>query len=106
MSLDTNKAPNPYNSILESNGNDAKRIQGCCDSQRKDRNSKFRVQMLAEDFEGLQPDQILSKRLYEPDYVDPRNCLVFWARPTLAVRNLVARCQQELQAVHPSQSHD
>jgi len=60
--------------------------------------------MLSEDFEGVVIDTIL-KSLEddeEPDFVDPRYCLVFWGRPTSAVKTLINRVQKELQSVAPS----
>jgi vesicle-fusing ATPase len=35
------------------------------------------------------------------DYVDPRNCLVFWARPPQKVRNLIDIIQQKLRDAAP-----
>ena len=40
----------------------------------------------------------------ESGYVDPRNCLVFWARPPRKVRRLIGEIQEKLRAVAPSQS--
>lgn len=37
----------------------------------------------------------------DPTFVDPRNCLVFWARPPQKVRNLVDIIQQKLQNEAP-----
>lgn len=37
----------------------------------------------------------------EQGYVDPRNCLVFWARPTQKVKNLIEVVQQKLRNVAP-----
>ena len=100
------KALNPYNDILKSNDNDATRIQAYCQSQRSERNARFRVKMLDENFQGVTPDQILSKRLYEPGYVDPRNCLVLWARPTKEAMDVVAICQRRLQEVNPGKFYE
>ena len=38
-----------------------------------------------------------------PGYVDPRNCLVFWARPPERIRQLVAFLQQRLLEYAPRQ---
>ena len=37
----------------------------------------------------------------KPDYQDPRHCLVFWARPPIAVRKLILEVQQKLLKVAP-----
>lgn len=37
----------------------------------------------------------------EDGYVDPRHCLVIWARPPSAIRELVAWIQNELKTVAP-----
>jgi hypothetical protein len=50
-------------------------------------------------------DQILAKLedpSIEPGFQDPRNCLVFWARPPAAVRTLIAEVQRRLLSVAPS----
>lgn len=47
-------------------------------------------------------DETLLKLETEPGYVDTRNCLVFWARPTPAVKSLIATIQQRLREVVPS----
>jgi vesicle-fusing ATPase len=61
--------------------------------------------MLDEAFAGVSIDPILKKlndTVSEPGYVDPRHCLVFWGRPTQAVKDLIHRVQKELQTVAPS----
>lgn len=37
-----------------------------------------------------------------PDHTDPRNCLVFWARPPQRIRKLVNVIQQKLVDIAPS----
>lgn len=37
-----------------------------------------------------------------PDYEDPRHCLVFWARPTTAVKALILQIQTRLKALLPN----
>jgi vesicle-fusing ATPase len=62
--------------------------------------------MLSKSFPGVNIDPILL-RLCRPEielgYTDPRFCLVFWARPTQNVKNLIARVQRELLTVAPSE---
>lgn len=44
----------------------------------------------------------LEDQKIEPGFVDPRHCLVFWARPTEAVRSLIAQIQLKLLVAAPS----
>jgi len=37
----------------------------------------------------------------DPEYIDPRNCLVFWARPTQKIKDLIAIIQQKLKTAAP-----
>lgn len=60
--------------------------------------------MLADHFEGVTIDQILlrlEKPDIEPGFVDPRNCLVFWGRPTERVKEMIGRVQREISSVVP-----
>lgn len=53
----------------------------------------------------MTPDEILAKLedpSIEPGFKDWRHCLVFWARPTEKVRNLIATVQEKLRAVVPN----
>lgn len=97
---------NPYDLTLESNDNDPKRLQAFCEAQREDRNSRFKAKLLDDSVEGVRPDPILVSLLNQPGYVDPRNNLCVWARPTNAVINLVSECQKRLQELSPSKSCD
>ncbi|KAL9104717.1 MAG: hypothetical protein Q9163_000395 [Psora crenata] len=48
--------------------------------------------MLAADFIGFSVDPVLSRLLdvqANPDYADPRNCLVLWARPPQPVKDMI-----------------
>jgi len=63
--------------------------------------------MLDMSFNGVNIDQILLRLedpTIEPGYTDPRHCLVFWARPTQKVKDLISQVQQELLTVAPSKS--
>ena len=63
--------------------------------------------MLDEGFTGPNIDPILLRLndpTIEPEYVDPRHCLVFWGRPTQKIKHLIDRVQQELLTVAPSTS--
>lgn len=63
--------------------------------------------MLDASFPGVSIDPILlrlSDPTIEPGYVDPRHCLVFWGRPTIKVKDLIHRVQQELLTVAPRET--
>lgn len=47
------------------------------------------------------PDQYLSNRLKDEEYVDPRNSLVFWARPPEEVLSLATKIQAIIKEVMP-----
>lgn len=73
---------------------------------REARNQQQRAIMLSKDFSAFSMDPILVKLLDQeanPGFVDPRNCLVFWARPPRRIRELVDGIQRELQEVAPSE---
>jgi vesicle-fusing ATPase len=80
-------------------------IQARYDTHRLTRNEQQKAKFLDPAFTGLILDPILQK-LENPElqhgYVDPRHCLVFWARPTIEIRDLVASIQQKLRRVAPS----
>ncbi|KAL8703319.1 MAG: hypothetical protein Q9201_003483 [Fulgogasparrea decipioides] len=60
---------------------------------------------LSQDFTGVTIDPILHK-LVNPkqyhDFVDTRNCLVFWARPPAALKALIADVQHRLRSIAPN----
>lgn len=61
--------------------------------------------MLSADFKYLDVDQILYKLIHRseyPNFLDQRNCLVFWARPTQAIKDLINKIQDELRTTAPS----
>ena len=75
-------------------------------THRVTRNAQQKNKIIAPDFEDLLIDPILRKLedpSIEPGYVDPRNCLVFWAIPPRHVRDLVGKLQNELRNVAPSE---
>jgi hypothetical protein len=71
------------------------------------RNNQQSAKILAEDFPGWSLDEVL-KRLDGPEkengFIDPRNCLVIWARPSPQVRDLICFVQNELKSVAPGKS--
>ncbi len=66
------------------------------------RNGQQRESFLASEFKGLNIDQVLLRLENEPGFQDPRDCLVFWARPPDHVLKLVARLQTLLREAAPS----
>lgn len=74
-------------------------MQARYDTHRLTRIDQQKAKLLGENFHGVVIDQILRK-LEDPSleigYVDPRHCLVFWARPPSALRGLIANIQQKL----------
>jgi hypothetical protein len=82
--------------------NNPKAIQDLCETQRNSRNENSKQQLLSQDFKGVRMDEILIGLLNESGYMDPRNNLCIWARPTNAVVNVAAEIQKELRALAPS----
>ncbi|KAF2649387.1 hypothetical protein K491DRAFT_200908 [Lophiostoma macrostomum CBS 122681] len=96
---------NPYDALLSACNNDSTEIQNRYLTHRTTRNAQQKKKMLDESFDGVSIDPILlrlSDPTVEPGYVDPRHCLVFWARPTTSVKALISRVQQELLTVAPN----
>jgi vesicle-fusing ATPase len=80
------------------------RIQEKYSLHRSARNAQQKAKLLDENFAGVTIDPVLTRLCnpsMEPGYVDPRHCLVFWGRPTLKVKDLIERVQQELLSVAP-----
>ncbi|MCJ1483808.1 transport between ER and Golgi ATPase protein [Schaereria dolodes] len=97
---------NPYDALIRACSNDSASIQSCYDTHRRTRNHQQRTELLAPDFSGIIIDPILEKLAQPkkyPGYVDPRHCLVFWARPPAATRVLISIVQQKLRETAPSQ---
>lgn len=82
-------------------------LQARYESHRTNRNAQQKAKILADDFPGWSIDEIL-RRLDGPakekGYLDPRNCLVIWARPPPHIRDLIAFIQNELKDVAPCKS--
>ena len=95
---------NPYNAMLEGCNQDPKQIQQRYKTHREARNEQQKAKLLSTDFTGFSIDPVLDKLLHDPSYVDPRNCLVFWARPPLRIRTLVSEIQHRLLSVAPCKS--
>jgi hypothetical protein len=82
-----------------------KQLQDRYEAHRKTRNDQQKTKLLEPNFSGVIIDPILlrlEKATVEPSFTDPRNCLVFWARPPELVKQLVSKVQQKLLAAAPS----
>ncbi|KAJ5498997.1 RNA ligase/cyclic nucleotide phosphodiesterase [Penicillium expansum] len=95
---------NPFQSLIAEANNDSATLQSRYENHRVARNSQQSAKILAESFPGWSLDEIL-KRLDGPGkedgFVDPRNCLVIWARPSPQVRDLICFIQNELKSISP-----
>ncbi|KAJ6184178.1 hypothetical protein N7519_005479 [Penicillium mononematosum] len=96
---------NPFQTLIEEANNDSTILQSQYENHRVTRNSQQSAKILAHNFPGWSLDEIL-KRLDGPGkeygFVDPRNCLVIWARPSPHVRDLICFIQNELKSISPS----
>ncbi|KAI9707334.1 MAG: transport between ER and Golgi ATPase protein [Candelina mexicana] len=76
-----------------------------CVTSTATRNNQQKAKLLDQSFPGVTLDQIL-RRIEDPDiepgYADPRNCLVFWARPPQIMKDLVGEVQKMLLTVAPN----
>ena len=80
-------------------------IQARYSTHRNTRNAQQKIKLLSPSFSGLILDPILQRltdQTIEPGFVDPRHCLVFWARPPQHIRSLVDTLQQQLLTLAPS----
>ncbi|RMZ85273.1 hypothetical protein DV738_g175, partial [Chaetothyriales sp. CBS 135597] len=96
---------NPYDGLIQATDNDPKKMQERYQLHRVTRNLRQKADILADNFSGWVLDEHLT-RLDGPqrdtNYRDPRNCLVFWARPPQKVKNLVQIIQQKLKDAAPN----
>lgn len=72
---------------------------------RQSRNEQQAAKLLDSGFGGWLLDPVLQKLVDSErhrDYLDPRNCLVFWARPPEHLRRLISRIQERLLQLNPS----
>ncbi|KAL9127220.1 MAG: hypothetical protein Q9217_003858 [Psora testacea] len=87
---------NPYNALLDACKHRPVEIQARYETHRDRRNEQQKAKMLAPDFTGFNVDSILARLINieaNPDYVDARNCLVFWARPPQRVKQVISEVQ-------------
>lgn len=74
-------------------------IQRRYQAHRETRNAIQKAKILDVNFPGWIVDPILEKIVNQeqyPEYIDPRNCLVFWARPPEHLRDLISAVQARL----------
>ncbi|KAF3923288.1 hypothetical protein ABW21_db0202247 [Orbilia brochopaga] len=93
---------NPYNVMIHNCSHNPARIQEAYNTHRTTRNALSRHKLLT-DPTPIKLDYILLKsHVLNDGTIDHRNCLVFWARPPLRVRNFIATVQAKLKAVAPN----
>ncbi|KAI5809101.1 RNA ligase/cyclic nucleotide phosphodiesterase [Peziza echinospora] len=96
---------NPYNLLLKATDCDLARMQTAYTTHRTARNLLSRNTILSPTFPGPTIDPLLSAvvaaspsptDLLESDSVDPRHCLVVWARPPTRIKILLQHIQARL----------
>ncbi|KAJ5525664.1 RNA ligase/cyclic nucleotide phosphodiesterase [Penicillium frequentans] len=96
---------NPFQVLIKESDDNPTALQLRYQNHRVNRNEQQSTKILADSFPGWSLDPILS-RLDGPGkedgYLDPRNCLVIWARPPPHIRDLICFIQKELKEVSPS----
>ena len=114
---------NPYDALLEACNHEPvftllqtyewfnyslqqKQIQLRYQTHRETRNDQQKSKLTSLEFSGFLIDGVLQKLVNataNPGYFDPRNCLVFWARPPQRIRLFVETLQKQLLEYAPSQ---
>ncbi|KAL8952555.1 MAG: hypothetical protein Q9222_001545 [Ikaeria aurantiellina] len=96
---------NPYDALIETCEDKPHEIQARYAKHRETRNGLQKQKFIAKDFPGVTIDPVLHK-LVNPDqypgFKDERDCLVFWARPPSALKDLIADIQKQLLEIAPS----
>lgn len=80
-------------------------MQSLYSTHRTTRNAQQRDKFLSPDFKELTIDPYLLRLenpTIEPGFQDPRNCLVFWARPPEHIVKLASHLQAVLKKAAPS----
>ncbi|KAJ5747183.1 uncharacterized protein N7511_008879 [Penicillium nucicola] len=98
-------ADNPFQVLIAESNDDPTQLQSRYEKHRTNRNEQQRGKILAEDFPGWSLDEILMKLdgpAKEEEFLDPRNCLVIWARPPPHVQDMISFVQEELRKVAPT----
>ncbi|MCJ1321189.1 transport between ER and Golgi ATPase protein [Xylographa vitiligo] len=96
---------NPYDALIAASHDNPAEIQKRYQAHRMARNEQQRSKLLAPDFSEVSIDPILyqleNRRMFSA-FRDSRHCLVFWARPTQAIRDLIHIIQQRLCVAAPN----
>ena len=95
---------NPYDGLITATKGDPAKLQARYQQHRTTRNEQQKAKILGTEFDGWILDNYLVKLdgvQRDPGYIDPRHCLVFWARPPQKVRKLVQIIQQKLKDAAP-----
>lgn len=95
---------NPYDGLISATQGDPAGLQARYQLHRTTRNDQQKMKILSPEFDGWILDEHLVKLhgvQSDPNYIDPRHCLVFWARPPQKVRKLVQIIQQKLKDAAP-----
>ncbi|KAK3316663.1 ureidoglycolate hydrolase-domain-containing protein [Apodospora peruviana] len=95
---------NPYHALIEACHGKPAEIQSLYATHRVTRNALQREKFLSPDFKELVIDPFLLRLEnpeIEPGFQDPRNCLVFWARPPDHIVNLASHLQTLLRKAAP-----
>ncbi|KAK3937393.1 RNA ligase/cyclic nucleotide phosphodiesterase [Diplogelasinospora grovesii] len=96
---------NPYEALINACNGRPEEIQSLYSTHRTTRNAQQRSRFLSPDFQECIIDPFLLRlenRSIEPGFQDPRNCLVFWARPPEHVIQLAVHLQNLLKEAAPS----
>lgn len=99
--MDLSKA---IDNFIKEAHDDPVEIAKICADHRQNRNDRYEGILLQPEYPGVPIDEILTARLNDPDYLDPRNNLCLFAWPSKEVIDLIARIQQELRDLAPSMS--
>ncbi|KAM0415742.1 hypothetical protein ACHAPT_013290 [Fusarium lateritium] len=96
---------NPYTALIRTCNDNPAEIQTLYSVHRTKRNAQQAEKFLITNFKELIIDQYLLRledQTVEPGFRDPRNCLVFWARPPDHVIRLAAKLQELLKQAAPN----
>lgn len=96
---------NPYKALIETCHNDPAEIQSLYSTHRVNRNGQQKEKFLSSDFKEVLIDPFLLRLenpSIEPGFTDPRNCLVFWARPPEHIIKLASKIQSLLKEAAPN----
>ena len=95
---------NPYEALIKLGHDQPAGIQSIYSMHRTRRNAEQREKFVGPDYKELAIDPFLFRlenAEVEPGFRDPRNCLVFWARPPEHVIQLASHLQMLLKQAAP-----